>query len=1015
MATNYLPPFANGTGANVIDYATWITLPDQQTGFEAGIAKSIRCNFPWAEGAAAAYALGEIVVANTTADATINASALATNLSASIVQTKTAQTITGAKTFSGSVTITGTFKSNNFSPRTTNTYSLGTSSAVWKNIYATTFNGNLTGTATNATADADGNTISSTYAKLAAANTFSGQNTFSGRTILDGRTDFSALYIKDGDYAYSALTHVLNSTSYGINLAISSGGSVFVTSGESKSYITEENGFSSSSEHVQLLADSYIYFRPDLNTGWDASKGAVMSGGVFRPLTNAAMSLGNSSYKWNNIYANTFVGNLTGTASQATADASGNNIADTYLPKAGGTLTGQIVVDGVGNVMRKSANDGQFNLLGGTSPEYGAYLRLDGQSGSYAGGFRLAANDSTGQTRISSVLYGTPSGSLTWGGNEIATQTWVNSQGYAVDTTVVHLAGTEKITGSKTFGSDVNRSYATFERGTTPSSNGFVGYRMIDKNGNPLGGAQHRILTTGVSQTRIYAYKNDSSDSYATMGVAYPISGDPYGYAPSTPSGSTGTEVVTADFALGLDANAVHKSGNESITGTKTFSDVIVIDQTATTPSEGGFVGAFQLKYKTTGGTEITAYPIQYVGGASTANVSLAFGSSGGATIVGAGEGGKRISATASGATNSESLYLAADSSIFTYAGCANDGTGGTLVSSQGASGAIFSVPLSAPTATAGTASTQVATTEFVANGFLSLSGGAITGSITSAIESTILASRATGNVWVAKAMRTDTGQGVSFGVGTAGQNRGIYDVAASKWGFYLGSDNLASTQSGVTDTTDDSANHLATTGWTKDVLADYALSSDLSSYLPLAGGTMTGSIKRNGIFVQNTGASTFTEWLGGSTSSNGAWMALYGGSHGTYGGCLRARFQDGTNSRYMTIKPDGTWLWGTENIATQEWVKVASKGSRTTNGSWSITGLEIGKPLFILHKKAGTTGVCNLSATSGVENGGDNSSAIYHIGVERSDVAVFIPSAATVVLLCAGMTDDNDKLYAYQ
>lgn len=1020
MATNKLPPFANGTGANVLDYSAWVSLPDQQTGFESGIARSIRCNFPWAEGAAAAHALGELVVANTTADATIDASALATNLSASVVQTKVAQTITGAKTFSGAVTVTGAFKSNNFAPRSNNTYNLGAASAVWKNVYATTFTGDLSGTASNATADADGNQISTTYAKVASANAFSGQNTFSGRTILDGRTDFSALYIKDGDYAYSALSHVLSPSSYGINLALSSGGSVFVTSGESKFYITEENGFSSTSEHVQLIADSQIYFRTDQNSGFDANRGAVMSYLRFRPLTDNTMDLGASSSRWASVYASSFVGDLTGTASQAVADGNGNTIASTYLPLSGGTITGQIK-SSIKNVIAQTTDNSDSAFLGGSSAETGAYLRLDGQSGNYSGGFRLVANDSSGQTRISSVLYGTPGGSLTWGGNELATQSWVQGLGYAVDSAVVHLAGAEKITGSKTFSVDVNRSYNTFVKGTTPANNGYVGYRMVDKDGEPLGGAQHRILATGTSQTRLYAYKNEAgSDSFAAIGVAYPATGSSYGYAPSTPSGSTGTEIATADFVVGLDsaidANAVHKTGNESISGTKTFSDVIVIDQTATTPSEGGFVGAFQLKYKTTGGTEITAYPIQYVGGTSTANITLAFGSSNGATIVGAGEGGKRIPATASGATNSESLYLAADSSIFTYAGCANDGTGGTLVSSQSASGATFSVPLSAPTATAGTASTQVATTAFVANGFLPLSGGAITGAITSAIENTISAARATGNVWVAKAMRTDTGQGVSFGVGTAGQNRGIYDIAASKWGFFLGSDNLASTQAGVTDTADDSANHLATTGWTKDVLADYALTSALSSYLPLAGGTMTGAVKRSGIFVQNTGQTSYTEWLGGSSSSNGAWMALYGGSHGTYGGSLRARFNDGTNSRYMTIKPDGTFQWGTENVATQEWVKVASKGSRTTDGNWSITGLEVGRPLFILHQKSGTVGVCNLAATSGVSNGGINSSGnIYDLGKSGTDVAVFVPSAATVVLSCSGLADDGDKLYAYQ
>lgn len=912
MATNYLPPFANASGANVIDYATWITLTDQQTGFEQGIARSIRCNFPWAEGAAAAHALGEIVIANTNQDATINASALATNLKASLVQTAVSQTITGAKTFSGAVTVTGTFKSNTLLPRTTNTYALGSSSAVWKNIYATTFTGNLTGTATKATGDADGNTISTTYAKLASANTFSGQNTFSGRTILNGRTDFTILYITDGTNTHSAIRNELTASSYGSNVSFGAGGSTFITSGESSTYITEDNGFSSASEHVQLLADSQIYFRPDLNSGWDSSKGAIMSSGVFRPLTNAGMSLGNSSYKWNNVYANGFIGDLTGTASQATADATGAVISTSY----------------------------------------------------------------------------------------------------------VHLAGAETISGAKTFTSDPCRQYRTFTRGTIPTAIQYTAYFFRDANANRLGGIQHRILTSGTSQVYVFAFKNDSSDASSTFGINYPLSGSPYAYAPSTPTGSNGTEIATADFVVGLDSNAVHKTGAETVAGSKTFTSYVIIDQTATTPTEGEMVGAFQLKYTNAGGTVVSCYPIQYIGGTSSSNNTLAFGSSNGATIIGAGEGGKRIAATQSAATNSESLYLAADGGIWGYAGCGNDGSGGTNLFMGNANGMNFYVPTYAPTAAAGTSTTQVATTAFVSSGFLPLTGGAMTGAITSALETTISASRASGIVWAAKATRSDKNVQISFGIGNTGVTKGIYDNIEGKW--IIGSDgSYTSSQINVTDTSDDSATHLASTGWVKDVLADYALSSALSAYLPLAGGTMTGTITSSTqTTIKHSGNTASTQILGGTSANYGAYLRL-DGQTGTYKGGFRLAANDSSSGSRVTSvlygTPAGSLTWGGNELATQEWVKVSAKGSRTTNGNWSITGLEINKPLFILHQKSGNTGVCTLAATSGVANGGKNSSQLYNLGKDRTDVAVFVPSAATVVIACGGLADDGDELYAYQ
>jgi lysophospholipase L1-like esterase len=58
----------------------------------------------------------------------------------------------------------------------------------------------------------------------------------------------------------------------------------------------------------------------------------IAAGGV-SPYSNNTYTLGTSSLKWSNVYATTFTGNLSGTASKATADASGNNIANTYATK----------------------------------------------------------------------------------------------------------------------------------------------------------------------------------------------------------------------------------------------------------------------------------------------------------------------------------------------------------------------------------------------------------------------------------------------------------------------------------------------------------------------------------------------------------------------------------------------------------------------------------------------------------------------------------------------------------
>ena len=56
----------------------------------------------------------------------------------------------------------------NIFPRANNSATLGTSTAKWKNVYATTFTGDLTGTANKTTNDSDGNKISTTYVKAGA-------------------------------------------------------------------------------------------------------------------------------------------------------------------------------------------------------------------------------------------------------------------------------------------------------------------------------------------------------------------------------------------------------------------------------------------------------------------------------------------------------------------------------------------------------------------------------------------------------------------------------------------------------------------------------------------------------------------------------------------------------------------------------------------------------------------------------------------------------------------------------
>lgn len=65
-------------------------------------------------------------------------------------------------------------------------------------------------------------------------------------------------------------------------------------------------------------------------------------GGNVNPLANNAQTLGTTSLKWKNVYATTFTGDLTGTATKAIGDSAGDNIRSTYIKSLsvnGTTLT----------------------------------------------------------------------------------------------------------------------------------------------------------------------------------------------------------------------------------------------------------------------------------------------------------------------------------------------------------------------------------------------------------------------------------------------------------------------------------------------------------------------------------------------------------------------------------------------------------------------------------------------------------------------------------------------------
>ena len=159
----------------------------------------------------------------------------------------------------------------------------------------------------------------------------------------------------------------------------------------------------------------------------------------------------------------------------------------------------------------------------------------------------------------------------------IATTAWVKTK----TDSAVHKTGEETITGAKTFTSNIVKANTNITKGTNPSNQQYCTVEFTDKNGegtkNRVGCLESAIKTNGDIETLIGAYKyENNSTTVEKISVTYPKTGNPYTYAPK-PTDTTspnGTQIATTGWVNGSSNNLVHKSNNETIGGTKTFSAV---------------------------------------------------------------------------------------------------------------------------------------------------------------------------------------------------------------------------------------------------------------------------------------------------------------------------------------------------------------------------------------------------------------------------------------------------------
>lgn len=222
-------------------------------------------------------------------------------------------------------TMTGTLSSQIIQPKTNNTYTLGTSSLKWSNVYATTFTGALSGNASTATKLQTARTINGVSFD-GSANITVADNTklpLTGGTLTT--SIYSGLTIKRSDSNGSSI-HYSNSTGTLGKIGFNGSGDLII--GDS--------------------TDGTANFLKIANSNHQAT----FYGNV-APSANNTYSLGTSSLKWSNVYATTFTGALSGNASTATKLSSARTIA------LSGDVTGSASFDGSKNITINTTAESQ--------------------------------------------------------------------------------------------------------------------------------------------------------------------------------------------------------------------------------------------------------------------------------------------------------------------------------------------------------------------------------------------------------------------------------------------------------------------------------------------------------------------------------------------------------------------------------------------------------------------------------------------------------------------------------
>jgi microcystin-dependent protein len=139
-----------------------------------------------------------------------------------------------------------------------------------------------------------------------------------------------------------------------------------------------------------------------------------------------------------------------------------------------------------------------------------------------------------------------------------------------LDNSAVHKTGNETIGGEKTFTSTIrmNGQYLHFDGIDSAATQSFKDIDAYDTNGATVGGVRIEHSSTNGRSVSLITRKADGSVG-GNLGVRTKPDGTYSSFAPTPASTSNSTEIATTAW---VNSAAVHKAGDETVAGTKTFT-----------------------------------------------------------------------------------------------------------------------------------------------------------------------------------------------------------------------------------------------------------------------------------------------------------------------------------------------------------------------------------------------------------------------------------------------------------